>query len=77
MLRKPFVMVLTRDRALASPGRTAVGQQFRQGPDADPEATHVAVLATESRSSGAFPRGRQPAAVSPRPSTPAACARNP
>lgn len=63
MYRKPFITVLTRDRALASPDGTDVGRQFRQGLDADPEATHVVVLVTESRSSCAFPRGPAEAAL--------------
>lgn len=63
MYPKPFITVLTRDRALAAPDGTEVGRQFRQGLEADPEATHVVVLATDSRSSCAFPRGPAEAAL--------------
>jgi hypothetical protein len=63
MFRKPFITVIRRDRALASPDTTDVGLRFRQGLEADPEATHVVVLVTEGRSSCAFPRGPGEAAL--------------
>ncbi len=63
MFEKPYILVLPRDKAIASPGGTDMGQRFREQLEADPEATHVIVLATPDGTRCAFPRGPAEAAL--------------
>lgn len=63
MFEKPYLLILTRQAALAAPDDPDIGQRFREGLGADPDATHVVVLVTETRSSYAFPRGPAEAAL--------------
>lgn len=63
MFEKPFIMVVTRESALASPDGPEIAQRFKESLRADPDATHVVVLSTDAGSKYAFPRGPAEAAL--------------